>query len=97
MKKTIPLLQATLLASGTALAQDGNAGLSQATTLFKSYYDTAASLMYAIAGIMGLIGAVSAYGKMQHGHETGRAAIIWLAGCIFLVVVASVIKSFFGL
>jgi hypothetical protein len=54
--------------------------------------------MYAVGAILGLIGAIKVYQKWNHGdHDTGKVAAAWFGSCIFLVVVATVIKSFFGL
>ena len=84
-----------------ARAQDGNQGLQQANTLIRGYYDTATQLMYAIAGILALAGAIHVYSLWTNSHNGGgnvtRAAVAWLAGCIFIVIVAAVIRSFFGL
>jgi len=80
-----------------AMAQDGNAGINQATTQVKSYFDTGTNLMYAIGAIIGLVGAVKVYKKWNDGeHDTGKVASSWFGSCIFLVVVATVLKSFFG-
>ncbi|MEP6684226.1 MAG: DUF4134 domain-containing protein [Parafilimonas sp.] len=82
----------------SAFAQDGNEGIDQATTMVKSYFDSGTNLMYAIGAILGLIGGVKVYQKWNHGdHDTGKVAAAWFGSCIFLVVVATVIKSFFGL
>ena len=82
----------------SAQAQDGNAGITQATSLVTGYFATACTLMYAIGAIVGLIGAVRVYQKWSHGdHDTSKVAASWFGSCIFLVVVATVIKSFFGL
>jgi len=86
-----------LLIAGTALAQDGNAGINEATTQVKSYFSTGTNLMYAIGAIVGLVGAVKVYKKWNDGeHDTGKVASSWFGSCIFLVVVATVLKSFFG-
>ncbi len=78
-------------------AQDGNAGIQEATTQVKSYFDTGTSLMYAIGAIVGLVGAIKVYKKWNDGeHDTGKVASSWFGSCIFLVVVATVLKSFFG-
>lgn len=80
------------------IAQDGNAGIDQATDMVKSYFDSGANLMYAIGALLGLIGGVKVYQKWNHGdHDTGKVAAAWFGSCVFLVVVATVIKSFFGL
>lgn len=81
-----------------ALAQDGNAGLNEANTKVRGYFDAGTNLMYAIGAIVGLVGAVKVYNKWNTGdHDTGKVAAAWFGSCVFLVVVATVIKSFFGL
>jgi hypothetical protein len=78
-------------------AQDGNAGINQANTQVRSYFDAGTNLMYAVGAIVGLIGAVKVYNKWNAGdHDTGKVAAAWFGSCVFLVVVATVIKSFFG-
>jgi hypothetical protein len=85
------------LISLSLYAQDGNAGITQATTQVKGYFSTGTSLMYAIGAIMGLVGAVKVFKKWNDGeHDTGKVASSWFGSCIFLVVVATVLKSFFG-
>ena len=87
-----------LLCTLAAEAQDGNAGISQANTMVRGYFATAVQLMYAVGAIMGIIGAIRVYQKWSHGdHDTGKVAASWFGACIFLVVVATVIQSFFGL
>ncbi|MFB9843971.1 DUF4134 domain-containing protein [Mucilaginibacter ginsenosidivorans] len=84
----------SLLANG----QDGNAGIEQANTQVRSYFESGTSLMYAIGAILGLIGAVKVYSKWNAGdQDTSKVAAAWFGSCIFLVVVATIIKSFFGL
>ena len=81
-----------------ALAQDGNAGINQANTQVRSYFDSGTNLMYAVGAILGLIGAVKVYSKWNHGDpDTGKVAAAWFGSCVFLVVVATVIRSFFGI
>lgn len=78
-------------------AQDGNAGIAEATNQVKGYFDTGTNLMYAIGAIIGLVGAVKVYKKWSDGdHDTGKVASSWFGACIFLVVVSTVLKSFFG-
>jgi len=78
-------------------AQDGNSGITAATTQVKSYFATGTSLMYAIGAIVGLVGAIKVFKKWNDGeHDTGKVASSWFGSCIFLVVVATVLKSFFG-
>jgi len=80
------------------IAQDGNAGIEEATDMVTSYFDSGADLMYAVGGLLGLIGAVKVYQKWNSGDpDTGKVAAAWFGSCVFLVVVATVIKSFFGI
>jgi hypothetical protein len=92
-------LMVGLLDGGAAMAQaDGNTGINQATQMVAGYFDTGINLMYAVGGILGLIGAVRVYQKWSHGdHDTSKVAAAWFGSCIFLVVVATLIKAFFGL
>jgi Domain of unknown function (DUF4134) len=94
----IGLIMLANLIEQEARAQDGNAGITQATDMVKGYFDTGTNLMYAVGALLGLIGGVKVYQKWNHGdHDTGKVAAAWFGSCIFLVVVATVIKSFFGL
>jgi len=96
-RKTI-LLCASILTTLTLSAQDGNTGINQANTMVRSYFDTGVNLMYGIGAVFGLIGAVRVYQKWSRGdHDTEKVAASWFGACIFLVVVATVLRSFFGL
>jgi hypothetical protein len=95
--KQVIAIISMLLISLSLYAQDGNAGITQATTQVKGYFSTGTSLMYAIGAIMGLVGAIKVFKKWNDGeHDTGKVASSWFGSCIFLVVVATVLKSFFG-
>lgn len=81
-----------------AQAQDGNAGIQQANSQVRGYFESGTNLMYAIGAIVGLIGAVKVYQKWNSGdQDTSKVAAAWFGSCIFLVVVATIIKSFFGI
>jgi len=80
------------------LAQDGNAGIAEATNRIKGYFDTGCDLMYAIGAVVGIIGAIKVFNKWNAGEpDTNKVAAAWFGSCIFLVVVATVLKSFFGI
>ena len=87
-----------LLIVGVGLyAQDGNAGINDANTKVRSYFQSGTNLMYAVGAILGLIGAVKVYQKWNScDHDTGKVAAAWFGSCVFLVVVTSVIKAFFA-
>jgi hypothetical protein len=79
-------------------AQDGLAGINEANQQVRSYFDAGTELMYGIGALLGLIGAVKVYQKWNAGDpDTGKVAAAWFGSCVFLVVVATVIKSFFGI
>jgi len=81
-----------------AQTADGATGIDQANTMVRSYFDPAVNLMYAVGAVLGIAGAVRVYKKWsRHDHDTEATAIAWFGSCIFLVVVATVLKSFFGL
>ncbi|MET3115378.1 hypothetical protein AAKU52_003127 [Pedobacter sp. CG_S7] len=87
-----------LLSSLSLFAQDGNAGIQEATNKVKGYFDTGTDLMYAIGAVVGIIGAIKVFNKWNAGEpDTNKVAAAWFGSCIFLVVVATVLKSFFGI
>lgn len=92
---------AFILVAATAFGQDagnGESGITSATEKVKGYFSVGTSLMYAIGAVVGLVGAVKVFNKWNSGEpDTNRVAAAWFGSCIFLVVVATVLKSFFGL
>ncbi len=98
MKKWVLMASLLLFFVTVAISQDGNAGIQEANQKVRSYFNSGTSLMYAVGAILGLIGAVKVYQKWNAGdHDTGKVAAAWFGSCVFLVVVATVIKSFFGI
>ncbi|MEJ5996259.1 DUF4134 domain-containing protein [Pedobacter sp. Du54] len=82
----------------TAYSQDGNNGIREATNKVKGYFDAGTDLMYAIGAVVGIIGAIKVFNKWNAGEpDTSKVAAAWFGSCIFLVVVATVLKSFFGI
>ena len=97
-KRRLPLTIAAVTVAIVSKAQDGAAGIQEADTQVRSYFEPGTNLMYAIGAVLGLIGAVKAFQKWNGGdNDTGKAVSAWFGSCIFLVVVATVLKSFFGL
>ena len=93
------ILSAALLiaASTTAFAQgNGLAGINEATSMVTSYFDPGTKLIYAIGAVVGLIGGVKVYGKFSSGDpDTSKTAASWFGACIFLIVAATILRSFF--
>jgi hypothetical protein len=80
-----------------ALAQgDGSAGIAEATQMISGYFDPATKLIYAIGAVIGLIGGVKVYSKFSSGDpDTSKTAASWFGACIFLIVAATILRSFF--
>ena len=96
MKKCV-LFVSLLMTAIAVAAQDGNAGINEANTKVRSYFAAGTNLMYAVGAVLGLIGAVKVYSKWNSGDpDTSKVAAAWFGSCVFLVVVATVIRSFFG-
>ncbi len=79
------------------LAQgDGTTGITRATEMITGYFDPATRLIYAIGAVVGLIGGVKVYGKFSSGDpDTSKTAASWFGACIFLIVAATILRSFF--
>ncbi|MBW4360510.1 DUF4134 domain-containing protein [Flavobacterium taihuense] len=95
--KKILLATMAILSGFSVLAQgDGSAGITEATQMVTSYFDPATQLIYAIGAVVGLIGGVKVYGKFSSGDpDTSKTAASWFGACIFLIVAATILRSFF--
>lgn len=97
-KQKFFLAVAFILSAFQTFSQDGNAGIQEATNKVKGYFDTGCDLMYAIGAVVGIIGAIKVFNKWNAGEpDTNKVAAAWFGSCIFLVVVATVLRSFFGI
>jgi len=95
-KKVLLAALAMLSAMGMSAQGDGSAGITEATQLVTSYFDPATQLIYAIGAVVGLIGGVKVYNKFSSGDpDTSKTAASWFGACIFLIVAATVLRSFF--
>ena len=98
MTKRHFLIAAILLLSiSSAFAQgNGLSGINQATSMVTSYFDPATKLIYAIGAVVGRIGGVKVYSKFSSGDpDTSKTAASWFGACIFLIVAATILRSFF--
>jgi uncharacterized membrane protein YfcA len=94
----ILLLTALNVTAQTVSPSNGGTAITSATGSLMTYFDDAINLMYVIGGIVGLIGGAKVYSKWSHGDpDTGKTAASWFGACIFLVLVATALKAFFGL
>ena len=85
---TLMICAAKLYAAGNGLA-----GINEATSFPTR---RSSDLIYAIGAVVGLIGGVKVYGKFSSGDpDTSKTAASWFGACIFLVVAATILRSFF--
>lgn len=92
------LISAMVLVMTILLSAQGNgtAGINEATQMVTSYFDPATQLIYAIGAVVGLIGGVKVYNKFSSGDpDTSKTAASWFGACIFLIVAATILRSFF--
>ena len=96
-KKQLFLSAALLLAASSTFAQgNGLSGITEATSMMTSYFEPATKLVYAVGAVVGLIGGVKVYGKFSSGDpDTSKVAASWFGACIFLIVAATILRSFF--
>jgi hypothetical protein len=75
----------------------GAAGLGVAESEIRTMFDPASKLILAIGAVVGLIGGIRCYIKWNTGDQDVMKSVMgWGGACIFLVIVALVIKAFFG-
>ncbi len=81
---------------GRGAQGNGIGGITEATNMVTSYFDPATKLIYAIGAVVGLIGGVKVYSKFSSGDpDTSKTAASWFGACIFLIVAATILRSFF--
>ncbi len=86
-----------VFSAGQLMAQKAGEGFSSATSEVVKYFQLGITLMYAIGAVVGIVGAIKVYNKWNSGdQDTGKVAASWFGSCIFLVVVATILKGFFG-
>ena len=95
-KKITMLFLLTATAIGAYAQGNGIAGINEATKMVTSYFDPSTKLIYAIGAVVGLIGGIKVYNKFSSGDpDTSKTAASWFGACIFLIVAATILRSFF--
>ena len=96
-KKHFLIAAILLLSISSAFAQgNGLSGINQATSMVTSYFDPATKLIYDIGAVVGIIGGVNVYSNFSSGDpDTSKTAASWFGACIFLIVAATILRSFF--
>ena len=95
-KKIMMLFLLTATAIGAYAQGNGIAGINEATKMVTSYFDPGTKLIYAVGAVVGLIGGIKEYNKFSSGDpDTSKTAASWFGACIFLIVAATILRSFF--
>lgn len=85
-----------LLAVSSVFAGGSGAAISSAADTISGYKEGVKKLVYAIAGVVGFIGAVRIYNKWQNGDQDINKEIMgWAGAFVFLVVAPTFIDAFF--
>ena len=75
----------------------GTTALSEVTTQIAKYIPYVVNLVYAIAGVVAVVGAISVYIKMNNEEQDVKKSIMMIVGaCLFLVAAAQALPLFFG-
>ena len=76
----------------------GGKAISTASDSIKKYLPVVVKLIYVIAGIVAVLGAISVYIKMNNEEQDVKKSIMMIVGaCIFLIAAAQALPLFFGL
>ena len=77
---------------------DGQAAIEEAADGIEGYFEAIQTVVFIMAGIIALLGAVRTFMKWQMGDpDVMSSAAGWFGSAIFLIVAVTVIQSFFGI
>ena len=93
------LFAIALIANTSLHAQDaGIAAVTQVSADIAKYIPVVQKLIFAIAGVVALGGAISVFIKMNNEDQDVKKSIMMVVGaCIFLVAAGTALPAFFGL
>ena len=95
-RNTLMMLLLMTATIGAYAQGNGIAGINEATKMVTSYFDPGTKLIYAVGAVVGLIGGIKVYNKFSSGDpDTSKTAASWFGACIFLIVAATILRSFF--
>lgn len=99
---TLQTIMLGLVAQTAALAQavggidKGATALQSLTTSMQKYIDPVTTVVYVIAAIIGLVGALRVFVNWQQGKQDVMAtATGWLGACLFLLIANTVLRAMF--
>lgn len=78
-------------------ASSGRSAITSAATDIKQYVSTVRTLMYAIAGVVAVVGSGTIFFKMNNGEQDVKKTIMLVIGsCIALISLATALPAFFS-
>lgn len=97
--KTILLgltVQTAALAQTVGGIDKGATALQALTTSMQKYIDPVTTVVYVVAAVVGLVGALRVFVNWQNGKENVMAtATGWLGACLFLLIANTVLRAMF--
>lgn len=100
LRVSVCMLALAALSVTSALAQTGgtvSSALASADTEIRTSFAPVSKIMFAVMAIIGVVGAISVYGKWSAGDpDTRKSAAAWFGALIFAGLVLLVLKAVFG-
>jgi len=95
-KWVLTLLLLVVCVGITFAASPGTGAINKVATEIKAYIEPVQQLLYAVAGVVALTGAISVYIKMNNEEQDVKKSIMLVVGaCIFLIAAAEALPLFF--
>jgi hypothetical protein len=91
------LLAVGLLIFNTATFAQAGVAIDAAANSVKSVFGNVSNLILIIGAVVGLVGGIRVYIKWNNGdNDVNKSLVGWIGSCVFLVLVAVILKAFFG-
>lgn len=94
--RVLPLAAVALLLGTSTLDAQVTTGLTQAATELTKYLPLVRSIIYALAGLVFLVGAISIFIKMSNGEQNVKGDIMmYVGGVLFLLLCGAIAPTLF--
>ena len=75
----------------------GQSAMTEVTSGIAAYIPFVRKLIYSVAAVVAIVGAISVYVKMNNEEQDVKKSIMMIVGaCIFLIAAATALPYFFG-
>lgn len=87
-----------MLVFSTAAHADIGTAIDGAAGEVKGIFSNVSNLILMIGGVVGLVGGIRVYQKWNGGERDIQKEIVgWAGSCIFLLLVGTALKTFYGI